>query len=86
MPKQTKGVRVNVTISQDNLAEIDRYAAKLGLPRSQFMAMAILAGSKQMIRAIAPEMAFTPQEWAQVISAVGVVSKKGETLEDGENK
>lgn len=79
MTTQTTRVNVRVTRPLDEKAAM--WADKLGISKSLLYAMAIQAGMDSIIRAVSPVDSITPQQWADIVTAIEVKKAK-----EGENE
>jgi hypothetical protein len=62
--------RVTVRVPKAMLDQIDRWVDSLGVRRSHFLGIALVAGSRLLVRACVPE-ALVPEGQARVGDAVG---------------
>jgi len=61
--------KIFVTVTADFDAKFTGWAKRLGVSKSQFGNMCIQAGMNSLIRAVAPEEAFSPEMIVQIMSA-----------------
>lgn len=54
---------------------LDYWYVELGIPKTALVALCVQAGLKAVIRGIAPEQAFTPEQWKNILD---VTNKGGE--------
>lgn len=66
--------KLYVRVTKDQYERFTRWAKRLGLTYSQFGNMCIQAGMGALIRAVAPEEAFSP---AQLLSIIREAQKQG---------
>lgn len=59
--------RIWGTVPGEVGAQLDYWYVKLGIPKTALVAMCIQAGLKAIIRGIAPEEAFTPEQWQKIL-------------------
>ena len=70
MPRQSQPqVRLFITVTPDFDEKFSSWALRLGVSKSQFGNMCLQAGLSSVVRAVAPEEAFTPELLAQIIGA-----------------
>lgn len=67
--KGNEFVRWVVRLAPKTAQEIDSYAAMSGLPRLQFMPVALVAGARLLSRNLAPEQYITPDMMKGIIQA-----------------
>ena len=67
--------RVWGTVPAEVGDSLEYWYVKLGIPKTSLVAMSIQAGLKAIIRGIAPEEAFTPEQWSKILE---VRDKRGE--------
>jgi len=70
--------RIFVTVTPEFEKRFIDWATRLGVTKSQFGNMCLQAGLSSVVRAVAPEEAFTPELLAQII---GAGQKQGIQLE-----
>ena len=78
MAKREQQPRIFVTVTPEFDAHFTGWASRLGVTKSQFGNMCLQAGLSSVVRAVAPEEAFTPELLAQII---GAGQKQGLQLE-----
>lgn len=66
----SKKRRMNLFIPLDINEKLEKWAAKLELPKSTLINLSVRAGLDAIIRAIEPAEAFEPAKWAEIIKAV----------------
>lgn len=64
--KYTK-YRIWGSVPQEVGDKIDYWYVKLGIPKTALVALCVQAGLKAVIRGIAPEEAFTPEQWNKIL-------------------
>lgn len=73
--------RVTARVSDETAEKARTWADRLGISQSQFLSMAIQAGIGSIIRAVSPEEAMRPEQWAAIVRAAqdqGVIFQGGE--------
>jgi hypothetical protein len=60
--------RIWGSIPQDVGDQLDYWYVKLGIPKTALVALCVQAGLKAVIRGIAPEEAFTPEQWQKILN------------------
>lgn len=56
-------------VTEEVNQEIDAWAEKLGMGKTAFVSLCIMAGLKQVIRVVSPEEAISPETILKVIKA-----------------
>lgn len=69
MAKKEQQPRIFVTVTPEFDARFTGWATRLGVTKSQFGNMCLQAGLNSLIRAVAPEEAFTPDQIVQIMEA-----------------
>jgi hypothetical protein len=59
--------RVWGTVPAEVGDSLEYWYVKLGIPKTSLVAMSIQAGLKAIIRGIAPEEAFSPEQWQKIL-------------------
>jgi hypothetical protein len=75
--KKIPKARIWGTVPGEVGDQLDYWYVKLGIPKTALVAMCIQAGLKAIIRGIAPEEAFTPEQWQKILD----VRDKGGDIE-----
>lgn len=60
--------RIWGSIPKDVGDSLDYWYVKLGIPKTALVALCVQAGLKAVIRGIAPEEAFTAEQWKKILS------------------
>lgn len=69
--------RMTVTLPDATGKQVDLWAERLGLTKSQFLGMAVQSGIGHIIKAVSPLDAYTPEQLKRIADALGVdVSKE----------
>lgn len=61
--------RLNLYLPGDLDEKLDKWAARLELPKSNLINLSVRAGIDAIIRTIDPTEAFTPDQWVNIIKA-----------------
>lgn len=72
--KKMNKARIWGSVPQDVGDQLDFWYVKLGIPKTALVALCVQAGLKAVIRGVAPEEAFTPEQWQKILD----VNKKTE--------
>ena len=70
--------RLFITLTTDFDEKFSAWADRLGVTKSQFGNMCLQAGINSLIRAVAPEEAFTPE---QIVKIMDAAKKQGAELD-----
>jgi hypothetical protein len=65
--KKMNKARIWGSIPQDVGDQLDYWYVKLGIPKTALVALCVQAGLKAVIRGVAPEEAFTPEQWKKIL-------------------
>jgi hypothetical protein len=65
--KKLPKARIWGTVPGEVGDSLDYWYVKLGIPKTALVAMCIQAGLKAIIRGIAPEEAFSPEQWQKIL-------------------
>jgi len=65
--KNTDKFKVQTFFNMELLELVDQWAEKLGMSRSQLVALSCRAGITHIIAAVSPQDAFTPEKLAEII-------------------
>jgi hypothetical protein len=79
--KKLPKYRIWGTVPGEVGEKLEYWYVQLGIPKTALVAMCIQAGLKAIIRGIAPEEAFSPEQWSKILSvgdSGGEVEKKAE--------
>lgn len=71
----TDDFRFTIRITRELNEKLSIWSKRLGVNKSQLANMSIQAGLGQIIRAISPEDALTPEQWAAIIKRVQSISE-----------
>jgi hypothetical protein len=70
--------KLYITVPDDLIEEIDLNAKTLGASRAVFLRMAVIAGSKAIMRSMSPEKTFSLEQWAKLFELTGKNEAKNE--------
>lgn len=72
--------RIAITLSDDKLELVERYASDTGMSLSQYCLLCVGIGLKTMKRINEPENIYTPEQQAALMAALGIDKQKVEEL------
>lgn len=64
-------VHVWAGVSKQTDLQLTRWATRLGMSKSMLINLCVQAGLGQVVRAVAPEEAFDPKQWAAIFKEMG---------------
>ncbi len=62
--------RIWGSVTPETGEKLEFWYKKLGIPKTALVALCVQAGLNYVIRAIEPEQAFTPEQWAKIVREV----------------
>lgn len=63
-------VRIGAYVTPELNDRLDQWSGKIGITKSQLIAMSIMAGLDSIVRAVSPVESVEPEQWAKIIEAM----------------